>query len=72
MISMVMECFLREILLFLQADVLVVDFDSQYTSRPWTKNYGSCGQQGDSIYMSPDYILEPKYEKIFGSKGTMR
>jgi len=54
---------------YLQADVLVIDFGSPYTNRPWAKNFGSCGQHGDRIYMTPDYILDSNYEQIFGSKG---
>jgi len=48
-----------------------MNFGLQDTNVPWTKNYNSCGQHGDHIYITPKYILDPKFRKVFGSKGKL-
>ena len=53
-----------------QAHVLIANPNPLHLDRPYTLQYGSCGQPGAYIHLTPAFVTESSFERVFGPKGV--
>ena len=44
---------------FGRARVVVAEANSQWGNTPYTRQPGQCGEEGDFIHLTPEYLLKP-------------
>ena len=52
--------------------MLIAEPNALYQDRPYTLQYGNCGDQGSYIHLTPPYVRESSFVKDFGPKGNMK
>ena len=55
----------------MQADVLVVKPNPPGNDEPYTEQMGNCGDKGERIYFTPDFIVGKKLPQ-YGPQGMGR
>uniref|UniRef100_A0A8C8R9S1 Calcium-activated chloride channel N-terminal domain-containing protein n=1 Tax=Pelusios castaneus TaxID=367368 RepID=A0A8C8R9S1_9SAUR len=53
-----------------KADVIVADPFLKHGDDPYTLQYGRCGEKGQYIHFTPNFLLNDRLLKIYGSRGT--
>ncbi|XP_078489083.1 calcium-activated chloride channel regulator 1-like isoform X2 [Ciona intestinalis] len=52
-----------------KADIIVADPNPQYMDTPYTIQYQQCGDPGEYIHLTPNFINENDFVENYGSKG---
>uniref|UniRef100_S4RLT1 Chloride channel accessory 1 n=1 Tax=Petromyzon marinus TaxID=7757 RepID=S4RLT1_PETMA len=52
-----------------KADVLVHPWDDPEDDSPYTQQYGQCGEPGQYIQLTPNFLLDDKNLKAYGPRG---
>uniref|UniRef100_H2ZFE2 Calcium-activated chloride channel N-terminal domain-containing protein n=1 Tax=Ciona savignyi TaxID=51511 RepID=H2ZFE2_CIOSA len=54
---------------YAKADFVVADPNPMFESVPYTEQYTECGQPGEFIHLTPDFLLKDDYVQNYGPKG---
>nr|XP_002127942.1 calcium-activated chloride channel regulator 4-like isoform X1 [Ciona intestinalis] len=52
-----------------KADIIVADPNPQYMDTPYTIQYQQCGDPGEYIHLTPNFLSQAGYEQNYGNKG---
>ncbi|KAM8930571.1 calcium-activated chloride channel regulator 1-like [Pelodytes ibericus] len=54
-----------------KADVIIADPYQKYGNDPYTLQYGSCGQPGKYIHLTPTFLLDDSLLSVYGPRGRV-
>lgn len=54
-----------------KSDILVAKPHPDYGDRPYTLQYGECGEPGQYIHLTPSYVTDESHFKSYGPKGKV-
>ncbi|XP_078489324.1 calcium-activated chloride channel regulator 3A-1-like [Ciona intestinalis] len=52
-----------------KADIIVADPNPQYMDTPYTIQYQQCGDPGEYIHLTPNFLSQAEHDENYGSKG---
>ncbi|XP_062412568.1 calcium-activated chloride channel regulator 1-like [Sardina pilchardus] len=54
-----------------KAHVIIDEPNPGYGDEPYTLQYGQCGDEGQYIHLTPDFMLDDKHIKTYGERGRV-
>ncbi|XP_063065535.1 calcium-activated chloride channel regulator 1-like [Engraulis encrasicolus] len=54
-----------------KANVIIDDPNDSFGDEPYTVQYGQCGQQGQHIHLTPNFLLDDKFIDVYGQRSKV-
>ncbi|XP_063058169.1 calcium-activated chloride channel regulator 1-like [Engraulis encrasicolus] len=54
-----------------KANVIIDEPNKSYGDEPYTLQYGQCGQPGQYIHLTPDFLLDDKLISVYGERSKV-
>ncbi|XP_056379203.1 calcium-activated chloride channel regulator 1-like [Hyla sarda] len=54
-----------------KADIIIADPNVKYADDPYTQHYGRCGEPGQYIHLTPNFLTDDSLISVYGPRGRV-